>query len=68
MEPSPTKKAKKATERSGREEVGGTITAPFKQPARQSAPREQPAKPAPKGKTSVAKSQGAKLATALKKK
>ena len=42
--------------------------APFKQPAGQSAPREQLAKPPPKGKTSIAKCMGAKMQAALKKK
>ena len=41
---------------------------PFKQPARQSKPTDQPAKPPPMGKTSVAKSMGAKLQAAAKKK
>ena len=66
--PSSATKPKKAAERLQTEEVPGTIRAPFKQPARQSAPREQPAKPAPNGKTSLAKSLNAKLATAPKKK
>ena len=71
-ETSPAKKPKNAAERSETEEASGrdrgTIRAPFQQPARQSIPREHPANPAPKGKTSVAKSLVAKLATALKKK
>ena len=69
---SPAKRPKKAAERSETEEasgrVRGTIRAPFKQPARHSVPREHPAKPAPKGKTLVANSLGAKLAIAPKKK
>ena len=42
--------------------------APFKQPARQSQPRSEPAKPPPKGKTSVAKALGSKMQTVSKKK
>ena len=42
--------------------------APFKQPARQSQLRSQPAKPPPKGKTSVAKALGSKMQTVPKKK
>ena len=42
--------------------------APFKQPARQSQPRSEPAKPPPKGKTSVAKALGSKMQTVPKKK
>ena len=61
------KKAKKAAEKSGPEGARDTIRAPFKQPNRQSAPGEPPAKPAEERKTSVAKSWGAKLATAAKK-
>ena len=62
-EASPTKKPKKATARSETEKVRATIGAPFKQPARQSSSKDQPAKPAPKGKTSIAKCSGVKLAT-----
>ena len=60
------KTAKKAAGRPGSEE--SRARPPFKQQACQSAPREQPAKPAPKGKKCSAKSLGAKLATAGKKK
>ena len=60
------KATKKAAARLGSEER--RARAPFKQPARQFAPREQPAKPAPKGKTSVAKSLGAKMQTVPEKK
>ena len=42
--------------------------APFKQPARQSQPGSEPAKPPPKGKTSVAKALGSKMQTVPKKK
>ena len=42
--------------------------APFKQPARQSQPRSEPAKPPPKGKTSVAKALDSKMQTLPKKK
>ena len=42
--------------------------APFKQPARQSQPKSEPAKPPPKGKTSVAKALGSKMQTVPKKK
>ena len=41
--------------------------APFKQPARQSQPRDQPAKPPPKGKTFVAKAMGSKMQVVPKK-
>ena len=60
------KTAKKAAARPGSEESRARL--PFKQPACLSAPREQPAKPPPKGKTSVAKSMGAKMQAAPKKK
>ena len=60
------KTAKKAAVRPGSEESRARL--PFKQPARQSEPGDQPAKPPPKGKTSVAKSMGAKLQAAPKKK
>ena len=42
--------------------------APFKQPARPSQPRSEPARPPPKGKTSVAKALGSKMQTVPKKK
>ena len=58
--------AKEAAVRPGSEE--SRARAPFKQPARQSQPRDQPATPPPKGKTSVAKSMGAKMQTVPKKK
>ena len=48
------------------EETGAR--APFKQPARQSQPRSETAKPPPKGKTSVAKALGSKMQTVRKKK
>ena len=60
------KTAKKAVARPGSEESRARLG--FKQPAHQSAPRDQPAKPPPKGKTSVAKSMGAKMQAAPKKK
>ena len=60
------KTAKKAAVRPGSEE--SRARAPFKQPARQSQPRDQPAKPPPRGNTSVAKSMSAKLQAAPKKK
>ena len=60
------KTAKKAAARPEAEESRARL--PFKQPARQSASRDQPAKPPPKGKTSVAKSMGAKMQSAPKKK
>ena len=60
------KSAKKDAARPESEESRARFS--FKQPARQSTPREPPAKQAPKGKTSVAKSLGANLATAAKKK
>ena len=41
---------------------------PFKQQARQSQPRSEPAKPPPKGKTSVAKALGSKMQTVPNKK
>ena len=59
------KTAKKAAVRPGSEESLASL--PFKQPALQSQPRDQPANPPPKGKTSVAKSLGAKLQAAPKK-
>ena len=60
------KTAKKAAVRPGSEESRARL--PFKQPARQSKPINQPAKPPPKCKTSVAKSMSAKLQAAPKKK
>ena len=60
------KTAKKAAAKPRPKETGAR--APFKQPARQSQPRDQPTKPPPKGKTSVAKSMGAKMQTVPKKK
>ena len=60
------KTAKKPAVRPGSEESRGRL--PFKQPTRQSAPREQPAKPPPKGKTSVANYMGAKMQAVPKKK
>ena len=42
--------------------------APFKQPARQCEPRSEPARPPPKGRTSVAKALGSKMQTVPKKK
>ena len=60
------KAAKKAAAKPRSEETGAR--APFKQPARQSEPRDKPTKPPPKGKTSVAKSMGAKMQTVPKKK
>ena len=60
------KTAKKAAARP--ESEGSLARFPFKQPARHSAPRDQPTKPPPKGKTSVARSMGAKMQGAAKKK
>ena len=60
------KAAKKVAEKPRSEETGAR--APFKQPARQSQPRSDPAKPPPKGKTSVAKAMGSKMQTVPKKK
>ena len=60
------KAAKKAASKPRPEETGAK--APFKQPAGQSQPRDQPAKPPPKGKTSVAKSMGSKMQVVPKKK
>ena len=60
------KVAKKAAAKPRPEETGAR--APSKQPARQSQSREQPAKPPPNGKTSVAKLKGAKMQTVPKKK
>ena len=60
------KAAKKVAAKPRSEETGAR--APFKQPARQSQPRSEPAKPPPKGKTSVAKALGSKMQTVPKKK
>ena len=60
------KAAKKMAAKPRSEETGAG--APFKQPARQSQPRREPAKPPPKGKTSVAKALGPQMQTVLKKK
>ena len=58
--------AKKVAAKPRSEETGAR--APFKQPACQSQPRSEPAKPPPKGKTSVAKALGSKMRTVPKKK
>ena len=60
------KAANKAAAKPRPEETGAR--APFKQPARQSQPRGEPAKPPPKRKTSVAKAMGSKMQVALMKK
>ena len=60
------KAAKKVAAKPRSEETGAR--APFKQPARQSQPRSAPAKPPPKGNTSVAKAMGSKMQTVPKKK
>ena len=60
------KAAKKAAAKPKPEETGAR--APFKQPPRQSQPRDQPAKPPPKGKTPVAKALGSKMQVVSKKK
>ena len=60
------KAAKKAAAKQRPEETGAR--APFKQPARQSQPRGEPTKPAPKGKTSVAKAMGSKMQVVPNKK
>ena len=60
------KAAKKVAGKSRSEETGAR--APFKQPASQSKPRSAPAKPPPKGNTSVAKAMGSKMQTVPKKK
>ena len=60
------KTPKKPAVRPGSEESRARLS--FKQPACQAAQREQPAKPPPKGKTSVAKSMGAKMQVVLKQK
>ena len=60
------KAAKKVAAKPRSEATGAR--APFKQPARQSQPRSAPAKPPPKGSTSVAKAMGSKMQTVPKKK
>ena len=60
------KAAKKVAAKPRSEETGAR--APFKQPGRQSQPRSAPAKPPPKGNTSVAKAMGSKMQTFPKKK
>ena len=60
------KAAKKAAAIPRSEETGAR--APFKQRARQSQPRSEPAKPPPKGKTSVVKALGSKMQVVPKKK
>ena len=60
------KAAKKVAAKPRSAETG--TRAPFKQPARQSVPRSEPAKPPPKGKTSFAKALGSKMQTVPKKK
>ena len=60
------KASKKAAAKPRSEETGAR--APFKQPPRQSQPRSEPAKPPPKGKTSVAKALGSKMQVVPKKK
>ena len=60
------KAAKKVAAKPRSEET--RARAPFKQPACQSQPRGEPAKPPPKGKTSVAKALGSKMQTVPKKK
>ena len=60
------KAAKKVAAKPRSEET--RARAPFKQPARQSRPESDPAKPPPKGKMSVAKALGSKMQTVPKKK
>ena len=60
------KAAKKAAAKPRPEDT--VARAQFKQPARQSQPRDQPAKPSPKGRTSVAKALGSKMQVVPKKK
>ena len=60
------KAAKKVAAKPRSEETGARD--PFKQPARQSQPIREPAKPPPKGKMSVAKALGSKMQTVPKKK
>ena len=57
--------AKKEAAKPRSEETGAR--APFKQPACQSQPGSEPAKPPPKGKTSIAKALGSKRQTVPKK-
>ena len=60
------KAAKKAAAKPRPAETGAR--APLRQPGRQSQPRDQLAKPPPKGKTSVAKAMGSKMQAVPKKK
>ena len=60
------KAANKGAAKPRPEETGAR--APFKQPACQFQPRDQPAKPPPKGRTSVAKAMGSKMQVVPKKK
>ena len=60
------KAAKKAAAKQRPEVIGARAS--FKQPARQSQPRDQPTKPPPKGKTSVAKAMGSRMQVVPKKK
>ena len=60
------KAAKKVEAKPRSEETGAG--APFKEPARQSQRRSEPAKPPPGGNTSVAKALGSKMQTVPKKK
>ena len=60
----PRQESAVAAARPGSEESRARL--PFKEPARQSQPRDQHAKPASKGKTSVAKSIGAEMQVAPK--
>ena len=60
------KAAKKVAAKPRSEDTGAR--APFKQPARQSQPRSEPARPPLKGKTSVAKALGSKMQTVPQKK
>ena len=60
------KASKKAAAKPRSEETGARAS--FKQPARQSQPRSEPAKPPPKGKTSAAKALGSKMQVGPKKK
>ena len=60
------KAAKKLAAKPRSEETGAR--APFKQQARQSQPRSEPARPPPKGKMSVAKALGSKMQTVPTKK
>ena len=64
---SPRARQRRKWQRTPRSEETGA-RAPFKQPARQSQPRSAPAKPPPKGSTSVAKAMGSKMQTVPKKK